>query len=367
MAHVIHVADADWNKRPRNAVGVGAARSSAVVCCGCISRPEVVPNEGHSIPLLSAHLVWVSSCTPHAADTHHRHNSHPQQMSSHSLSARQSHGAVGAKAEPTRLSVRTRYSPHSHARLGDPRSHSGDCLIRLTCSIPSVRDNFHYIVLHVPSIWTTTREDGVGNCSRGGRGDQYNCWSVAHCLSSRVVLGRQNTRSRTMSLRRRCATQSTADQCCMSCTRIYDVCMCIKCKAHRRPSSCLGGSITPVSPSPFRRRLWSFRTTPIPATANTSAHSKPAHARTHPHMQQTQSLQWALIFRRLAKCLMALAHSRTSAFTLACAPRAARPLGLFMFLCTRSCAVLLWCRLARHGKRTPPVTQLGRMFIHPTP
>jgi hypothetical protein len=120
MAHVIHVADADWNKRPRNAVGVGAARSSAVVCCGCISRPEVVPNEGHSIPLLSAHLVWVSSCTPHAADTHHRHNSHPQQMSSHSLSARQSHGAAGAKAEPTRLSVRTRYSPHSHARLGDP-------------------------------------------------------------------------------------------------------------------------------------------------------------------------------------------------------------------------------------------------------
>ena len=97
MAHVIHVANVDRNKRPRNAVGVGAARSSAVVCCGYIGRPEVVPNEGHSIPLLSAHLVWVSSCTPHAADTHHRHNSHPQHMSSHSLSARQSHGAVGAK------------------------------------------------------------------------------------------------------------------------------------------------------------------------------------------------------------------------------------------------------------------------------
>jgi hypothetical protein len=52
------------------------------------------------------------------------------------------------KAEPTRLSVRTRCSPHFYARLGDPRSHGQQCMVsHLTHSIPSVRDNFHYIVL----------------------------------------------------------------------------------------------------------------------------------------------------------------------------------------------------------------------------
>jgi hypothetical protein len=152
MAHVIHVANAnvDRNKRPRNAVGVGAARSSAVFCCGCIGTPEVVPNEGHSIPLLSAHLVWVSSCTPHAAARRHTPPSQ-QPPSTHEFSfveCTPTSWRLRCKAEPTRLSVRTRCSPHFYARLGDPRSHGQQCMVsHLTHSIPSVRDNFHYIVL----------------------------------------------------------------------------------------------------------------------------------------------------------------------------------------------------------------------------
>jgi hypothetical protein len=130
MAHVIHVANVDRSKRPRNAVGVGAARSSAVVCCGCIGRPEVVPNEGHSIPL----LCGVSSCTPHAADTHHRHNSHPQHMSSHSLSARQSHGAVGAKRH-RHVCPSAQGAAHTPMRgwvTHAPRTTSASSFIRLT-------------------------------------------------------------------------------------------------------------------------------------------------------------------------------------------------------------------------------------------
>lgn len=123
-----------------------AAQSSAV---DVLADPRSCPTRA-SILLLSTTLcAWVSSCTPHAADTHHRHNSHPQHMSSHSLSARQSHGAAGAKRDrhvcPSAQGAA--HTPICTAGLTHAHAHSA-CCAHVQHSIS--QRQFPYCIVYAP-------------------------------------------------------------------------------------------------------------------------------------------------------------------------------------------------------------------------